>query len=222
MSALAQPATAEKQQRSEVPDGINDGFLDPELDPDRWMERFEVESREVFAARANILKALALDAGDEVADVGAGTGLFLRPFSEQVGKDGKVYAIDISPGLIQHMRGRVRQDGLSNVKVIESTEDSITLPPKAVDVVFTCDTYHHFQYHRDMLQSIHRSLRTGGQLIVVDFERIPGTSRDWILGHVRAGKDQVRREIEAAGFRFVRETPIEGFEENYFLRFERQ
>ena len=220
--AFGQPAATETKQRSNVPEGINDGFLDPELDPEEWMERFEVESREVYASRKAILKALALKANDKVADVGAGTGLFLRPFSEQVGPNGKVFAIDISPRLIDHMQGRVKHDRLTNVDVVQSTEDSVTLPAGSVDVVFTCDTYHHFEYHLEMLRSIHRSLRPGGRLIVVDFERIPGESRDWILGHVRAGKRQVQREIEASGFRLVREHAIDGFEENYFLQFERE
>jgi hypothetical protein len=56
---------------------------------------------------------------------------------------------------------------------------------------------------------------------VVDFERIEGVSRDWILGHVRASKETVRAEIEQAGFRFLREIQVKGLEENYCLLFER-
>jgi hypothetical protein len=55
--------------------------------------------------------------------------------------------------------------------------------------------------------------------VVVDFERIEGKSRDWLLEHVRAGKETFRKEIEAAGFEFVEEPTIEGLEENYFLKF---
>ena len=68
------------------------------------------------------------------------------------------------------------------------------------------------------LASIHRALRPGGTLVIVDFDRIPGVSREWLLGHVRCGKQQVIAEVEAAGFAFVEEVPL-GFEENYFVRF---
>ena len=54
--------------------GINSKFLDPSLDPEEWVARFEVESREVFHAREEILDALELKPGDCVADVGSGTG----------------------------------------------------------------------------------------------------------------------------------------------------
>jgi predicted methyltransferase len=71
------------------------------------------------------------------------------------------------------------------------------------------------------LGSIFRALRPGGILVVVDFERIPGTSREWVLEHVRADKQTVRGEIESAGFRFIDEPRVPGLEENYLMRFQR-
>ena len=108
---------------------------------------------------------------------------------------------------------------MRNVRVVPSTERSASLSPESVDHVFICDTYHHFELYGEMLDSIREGLAPGGQLVVIDFERIPGTSRDWLLTHVRAGKDQVRAEIEQAGFEFVEEVEVPAFEENYLLRF---
>ena len=87
--------------------------------------------------------------------------------------------------------------------------------------MFACDTYHHFEYPQATLASIRRALRPGGTLVVVDFERIPGKTRPWLLDHVRCGKGQVIAEIAAAGFELVEEVPL-GLEENYFLRFVRR
>jgi len=72
-----------------------------------------------------------------------------------------------------------------------------------------------------MLASIRQALRPGGRLVIVDFERIPGQSREWVLGHVRAGKDIVRQEVKAAKFQFVGEKDIEGLEENYVMVFKK-
>lgn len=69
------------------------------------------------------------------------------------------------------------------------------------------------------MASIVRALRPGGRLIVIDFERIPGVTREWVLNHVRAGKDVFKKEILEAGLRFEEEVEIPGLEENYFLRF---
>ena len=58
--------------------------------------------------------------------------------------------------------------------------------------------------------------------MVVDFERVPGRSREWVLNHVRAGKEQVKEEIVQAGFALKEEVKVKGLEENYFLRFAKQ
>ena len=63
-------------------------------------------------------------------------------------------------------------------------------------------------------------MHSGGSLLLIDFERIPGVTREWTLQHVRAGKEVFRKEIEQAGFVFVEEK--QGImKENYFLRFEK-
>ncbi len=56
-------------------------------------------------------------------------------------------------------------------------------------------------------------------MIVIDFERIPGVSREWTLGHVRADKQTFIDEIQAAGFKLSAERKIGGFQENYYLEF---
>jgi hypothetical protein len=56
-------------------------------------------------------------------------------------------------------------------------------------------------------------------LVVIDFERIEGK---WTMGHVRAGKEVFRKEIEDAGLTFVEEVKLEGLKENYFLRFRKE
>ena len=64
-----------------------------------------------------------------------------------------------------------------------------------------------------------RALKPDGRLIVLDFERIPGQTREWLLDHVRAGKEVFQAEIEQAGFELVREVELEELSENYFLEF---
>ena len=49
--------------------------------------------------------------------------------------------------------------------------------------------------------------------------RVEGKSSDWIMGHVRAGKEVFRKEIEDAGLTLVEEVKVKGLLENYCLRF---
>ena len=211
-----------KQIETSVKPGINKNFIDPDMSVEDYVKRFEIESREVYLARDAILSELAISPGASVADVGAGTGLFSRMFSKSVGKKGWVYAVDISPRFIEHINRQADAMDLNNITGVLCAENSINLPPHSVDVVFVCDTYHHFEYPKSTLASIHRALKPGGQFVVIDFDRIPGTSREWLLGHVRAGKEVFRAEIMDAGFALDDEVAIEGFKENYFLRFRKK
>lgn len=205
--------------KQSVKPGINKNFLDPELEVEEWVNRFEVESREVFSARAQILKALQLKRGEAVADIGAGTGLFMVALSNSVGEKGKVFAVDISEAFVKHLKGRIEELKLENVETVLCGEDDVKLAAESIDVAFVCDTYHHFEFPQPTLKSILAALKPGGRFIVVDFERIPGESREWTLNHVRAGKETFASEIKKAGFTSMRELSVPGLKENYCLEF---
>ena len=205
-----------------VKPSINERFLDPTLDVDEWIGRFEIESREVFSGRERVLSACQLKAGMTVADIGAGTGFYSRLFANEVGDQGWVYAVDISTNFLQHINKKSQADDVQNITCVLGTDRSVRLPASSVDFVFICDTYHHFEFPQSTLTSIYKALKPGGTMVVIDFERIPGQTREWTLGHVRAGKEVFRKEIEAVGFDFVEEVEIPSFKENYFLRFRKQ
>ena len=101
----------------------------------------------------------------------------------------------------------------------DATAGATRLPPRSVDLVFICDTYHHFEFPFKTMASIHEALRPGGRVIVIDFHRIEGKSRYWVLNHVRAGQEVVVKEIESSGFKKVAETKL--LKENYFVEFEK-
>ncbi len=205
---------------SSVRPGINDDFTDPALDVDRMVARFEVESREVFAHRARIARTVGLGPGMAVADVGAGTGLFVDFFARDVGPTGRVYAVEIAPKFVRHLAERAAARGWDQVHAVLCTDRSVELPAESIDRAFVCDTYHHFEYPRSTMSSLRRALRPDGEVVIVDFERIPGVTRQWLLDHVRCDKATVIAEVESFGFRLVEEVPL-GLRENYCLRFRR-
>lgn len=211
------PAPPQDPAETSVRPGINAEYLKPDLDVAQWTERFEREGREIYDQRHRIVETLGLRPGMRVADVGAGSGLFTLLFAERVGPRGQVWAVDIVPGFLEHLRQRAQTLGLRQVRTVLGTDHSTGLPPRSVDVVFVCDTYHHFEYPRAMLASIHRALRPGGELVLVEFRRVPGESSAWVMEHVRAGEEVFTAEIEAAGFRKIGRADF--LRENYLVRF---
>lgn len=214
---LAWLAAGTAQEKSVKP-GINDSFRNP--NPREFVERFEIESREVFHHRQKILEACRIEPGQTVADIGAGTGLFTRMFSEAVGDKGRVIAVDIAKEFLDHIEATSRESGQRNVETVLCKADSTELPPDSVDVAFICDTYHHFEFPLKTMASLHRALKPGGRVILVDFRRVEGSSTDWVMNHVRAGQEVFEAEILQAGLQKVREER-ELLKENYFVVFEK-
>jgi ubiquinone/menaquinone biosynthesis C-methylase UbiE len=219
--ALLATTTAEVcAQKESVRPGINDSFRNPDLQVDEWVKRFEGESREVYDKRKQIVAALGIASGMKVADVGAGTGLFTRLFAHEVGSEGKVYAVDIAPKMIEHIRSSAAKLHLTQIKAQLGTDYSVELPENSIALAFICDTYHHFEYPERMIRSIHRSLKPGGRVALIDFVREEQVSSDWVLKHVRAGQKQVEKEITACGFRKIKQ--VDGLlKENYYVLFEK-
>ncbi len=211
------PSPASDSETQSVKPGINDEFLKPDLNPRNWVERFEKEGREVFDHRREIVAAVGLRPGQRLADVGAGTGLFTFLFADAVGTKGRVYAVDISPPLLAHLKGRAAEGGYPQVATVLGADKSARLERGSVDRVFICDTYHHFEFPQHMLASIREALTRDGELLLVEFKRIPGVSSDWMLTHVRAGQEVFEQEIVAAGFEKVGE-PLK-LKDNYVSRF---
>ncbi len=205
-------------QEKSVKPGINDTFRDP--NPQEFLGKFEVESREVYARRKEIAAACQIQPGQTVADIGAGTGLFTRMFADTVGTDGRVIAVDIAQKFLDHIVATTREAGQRNVETVLCKADSTELPPDSVDVAFICDTYHHFEFPLKTMASLHRALKPGGRVVLVDFRRVEGTSTDWVMNHVRAGQEVFEAEIVQSGFKKVYEER-ELLKENYFAVFEK-
>jgi predicted methyltransferase len=209
---------AESSAEPPVRADINAAYLDPSLDVASLDRGFSAESREVFAARDAITAALGIQPGDAVADVGAGTGIYVQPFSEAVGPEGTVYAVDIAQSLLDYVDALAAERGLANVETVLGGQDTTTLPPASLDLVFTSDVYHHFERPRAMNAHLFEALRPGGTYAVLDFRRGPGAP-DWIKRHVRSDMATVIEEVTAAGFAFEGEVPVAGLRENYLVLF---
>lgn len=219
VSAFAQEAPAKKKGHDHG--RINEQFANPELDASSYVQRFEREDREVYAARETIVAALGLKPGMRVADLGAGTGFYARLFAAQVGPEGKVYAVDIAPAFIKHIEERAKKDGQDKViQAILGTQDDTKLPAGKLDLVFTSDTYHHLEKPAVVLATIHKALKPGGRLVVIDYDRHERSS-EFVRSHIRAPKEVFFREITAAGFQLVPTPQAPPLRDNFFAMFQK-
>jgi len=202
-------------QEESIHPGINRSFENPDVE--QWLKRFEREDREVYSRRDEVVAAIGLKPGMDVADIGTGTGFFTMLFAREVGPDGTVYATDIASNFIDHITSTAKELGLNNVKGVVNPVDSTNLATDSVDVVFMAHTYHHFEYPYKMLASIRDALRPDGIVVLVGMERVEGVSAKFILGMVRAGKGTFADEFRDAGFELIEEVPFS--KKDYILKF---
>lgn len=209
---------SERTGELSVRPGVNDKYR--ENDFDSWLDRFEVESREIYTERNRLVDDVGIRPGMVVADIGSGTGFYVMLFAKKASPGGKVIAVDIIPEFLERIRQRADAEKLTNVETSLCDEDTIHLPPASIDLAFICDTYHHFEYPISTMTSLYVAMKPGGEVVLVDFIKDPDFSDAWVLKHVRAGQEVVIKEIESAGFQLVdKGDHIDYLKKNYVLRF---
>lgn len=156
-------------------------------------------SRDAWQRPKDVVDKLALKPGDRVADIGAGGGYFTWHLAEAVTPGGTVYAVEIDETGLDIIRSDMAARGVKNVVPIRG-QPMDPLLPEAVDLVFSCDTYHHMSDRSAYFRSLARALKPDGRVAILDFH--PHGFFSGVLGHGTAAED-VRRELEAAGYERV-------------------
>ncbi len=188
--------------RAGDPNGINKWYMGRQIAQVMshfgidWLER---EEREMEENTSQLLKNLAVKPGMVVADIGAGSGYHSTLLSKMVG-NGKVYAVDIEPEMIAYLNERIKQEKLSRIVPVLSTEKNVALPENSVDIILLVDVYHEFSFPYEMALSMRSALKPGGKLVLVEFRTEDPTVPIKTI-HKMSEKQSVK-ELKAAGFIF--------------------
>ena len=179
-----------------------------------WLFR---ETRVEEEQPAAMLDALKIPPGSTVADVGAGAGYHTIPLARRVGPEGTVLATDVQPEMIQMLKQRAQAEGVSNVKPLLCSQRDTKLPDGKVDLVLMVDVYHECTDPETTLLGLHKALRPGGRLVLVEFRgedpEVP------IKPEHKMTVKQVRREVEPQGFTF--KTSLEFLPWQHVIIFEK-
>ncbi|MDI6449127.1 class I SAM-dependent methyltransferase [Anaerobaca lacustris] len=161
----------------------------------------ESEARDGWQKPQEVLEALRLPADAVVADIGAGGGYFTERLARHLSEGGRVYAVDVQEVMIDALRQRVSDRGLSNVEVVRGRFDDPNLPEGSCDLVFFSSVYKEIDNRPAYLERVRRCLRPGGRVAILEYrpgELAPGPPR-WM----RLSAEQIVEELEDAGFEFI-------------------
>lgn len=177
---------------------------------------FERPGRDEYQKPDEVVAALELSPESRVADIGAGSGYFSRRIAA-VATRGVVFAVDIEPVLVEHLRAAAARLGLPNLKPVLAAVDDPGLEAGSVDRVLIVNTWHHIPGRVEYMRRLAAALRPGARVVIIDYHKgeLPvGPGDDHKLSAV-----EVQAEMGAASYRLQRSLDFLPYQ--YFLEFVR-
>jgi ubiquinone/menaquinone biosynthesis C-methylase UbiE len=164
---------------------------------------------------ARLWRRVGLRPGETVVDVGAGSGFFSFPALSIVGPRGAVYAVDVSPELVELVRERAVRAGAKNLSAVLSTATRIPLEDGVADLAILANVLHGVP--ASTVDEAIRLLRPGGRLVNVDWKKLP-TPTGPPVRH-RLSESEAAAAFESRGL--TRRDSFELGPDHYVLVFER-
>jgi len=106
---------------------------------------------------------------ESFVEIGVGTGFWALPIAEHYPKC-RVTGLDICDEMLAIFKKNAAARKLSNVAAALCDESKTSMPACSADAVLVANVYHELAEPEKMLAEIHRILRPGGALIVVDWK----------------------------------------------------
>jgi SAM-dependent methyltransferase len=181
-------------------------------DATRWSAVFDDPARDEWQNPEGILRGLELAPDSIVADIGAGTGYFSAKLARAV-PNGRVYAADIEPAMVSHLRERFADAGVRNVRVLQASRESPDLP-EAVDAVLLVNVQSLVANPGDYFLHLKDRLKPGARVAVVSTR--PDAERGAVRS-MRRPPDHVKREMARQGY--VLHAEYDFLPHQYFLVF---
>jgi len=178
----------------------------PHKSDPREKETLLSEERQAALQPGKLLRRLGLRSGNTLADVGSGPGFFTLPAAEIVGAEGLVYAADIQGEMLTAVRSRAAQEGLTNVKLVMTSENSVPIPPESCDMVLLAFTLNEIDQHASFLHRLARLLKPNGKLVILEWEKHEQPEGPPLVD--RVAPDALSADATAAGLEIEKQESL--------------
>lgn len=131
--------------------------------PEDILNKLPKSMYESFTGANNPQPFVGLKEGEVVLDLGCGAGLDLYFYAKAVGKDTKVYGLDISEDMVNKARANMSAAGVKNVEVKSGHSDKLPFQDNFFDVVASNGIYNLSPDKEAVMKEVYRVLKPGGR-----------------------------------------------------------
>jgi 2-polyprenyl-3-methyl-5-hydroxy-6-metoxy-1,4-benzoquinol methylase len=176
-------------------------------DAQEWIKTLERPERLQAQKVDEVIARLAVKPGQVIADIGAGSGIFSRPLAKAVAPSGKVYAVDIDPALLDHIKQTARQQNLGNIQTVLGEFDDPKIPARDVDLALINDVLHHIEHRAAYLKALTTYIKPGGRIAIIEMnDQDPNTPHKG-QPELLVSRKQIEQWMSDVGFKRVQEFP---------------
>ncbi len=159
-------------------------------------------NRRAKAYSQKVIESLQISCGDVITEIGSGGGYFTCEFAKKVGKDGKVFAVDINANLLNYIEKRLKKHNINNIITIEADETGFVLPNENCNLIFLRNVFHHIDNAEDYFRNIRNILKPNGKIVIIEW--LPNKNGIYTMhaGH-STSETEICSVMEKAGFQRI-------------------
>lgn len=146
---------------------------------DFTMQLFRLIGLRMKAYRLRAVDLLRLERGDCVIELGCGTGLNFPGILEQIGPEGQLVGVDLTPKMLARARERIKRSGWKNVELVQSDIAAYDFP-EGVNGVLSTGVFGYVAEYDRVIQASSHALVPGGRLVIVDGKQ-PNRLPSWLF-----------------------------------------
>jgi len=177
-------------------------------------ERFNASASKSASRAEKIIGELKIKKGQHIIDFGSGGGYFVNIFSENIGEEGVVYAVDVDEDLLNYI---LRNTDKQNIKTVLYAGDDFNITLDSIDLVFMRNVTHHLKNRVDIFKKLGELLKPSGKIAIVDYKRNISRLFSGMYGH-SVRKSKIIKEMSDAGFSF--DKSFEFIKNQHFMIFQ--